>query len=364
MTSPTDATGFLTALASQERKVLELREELQRAEAELTNLKKHWAQHEANRKKNELRHVERLQPLSPPLARIDTDHGGTLSSRPSADRLERRATLRSDLPRKPKQRVFSGSRHTRTLSLLSPGSANPDATPFTTLEVAFSPSEIGADVPPLSRSSTMPSVAEDAAATFTKTYKDLATASRSMPAAPREVLVKTGKQMANDLKDGLWTFFEDIRQATVGEEGISGTESRTTAPSASTPAGLRRQSSKVTSREKQRASDPQKPGKDNGSLQNEALGKGRSRGKTDEADSSSFWREFGVDTPKLKDQPDPGLRTTTQPSLLDIDDSWDAWDSPTSQQKTHSPNPSNSTTLSVGAETPVTDQSSPRTSTR
>ena len=34
----------------------------------------------------------------------------------------------------------------------------------------------------------------------------------------REVLIKHGKKMATDFKDGLWTFWEDLRQATVGDE--------------------------------------------------------------------------------------------------------------------------------------------------
>src|SRR3954447_17636338 len=43
--SPNDPNGFLVSLASQERKVLELKEELQKAEAELETLKRRWATH-------------------------------------------------------------------------------------------------------------------------------------------------------------------------------------------------------------------------------------------------------------------------------------------------------------------------------
>lgn len=43
--------------------MLELREELQKAEGDLEKLKKQWATYEATKKRNELRHVEALQPL-------------------------------------------------------------------------------------------------------------------------------------------------------------------------------------------------------------------------------------------------------------------------------------------------------------
>ena len=45
--------------------------------------------------------------------------------------------------------------------------------------------------------------------------------------------MKTGKQIATDFKDGLWTFIEDLRQATVGEESINGTVGRRETPNAS-----------------------------------------------------------------------------------------------------------------------------------
>lgn len=32
------------------------------------------------------------------------------------------------------------------------------------------------------------------------------------------MFIETGKQLVVDLREGLWTFFEDLRQATVGEE--------------------------------------------------------------------------------------------------------------------------------------------------
>lgn len=58
-----DGSSLLTAIASQERKVLELREELQRAEAELDTLKKQWASSEKTKKRTEINH--RAEPLLP-----------------------------------------------------------------------------------------------------------------------------------------------------------------------------------------------------------------------------------------------------------------------------------------------------------
>jgi hypothetical protein len=46
MPLPNDSNGFLVALASRERKVLELKEELQKAEDDLKKVKKQWAHHD------------------------------------------------------------------------------------------------------------------------------------------------------------------------------------------------------------------------------------------------------------------------------------------------------------------------------
>ena len=59
-----DSNTFLTALASQERRVLELKEELQKAETDLEKLKRQWTTHEAARKRNELRQLEPMQYVS------------------------------------------------------------------------------------------------------------------------------------------------------------------------------------------------------------------------------------------------------------------------------------------------------------
>jgi hypothetical protein len=115
---PTD-TNFLTAIAAQERRVLELKEELQRAETELKKLKKSWANHEVYKKKNDVRMLSKLEPVSTapstPVSHEDEDGSGAWLQQ----EMERRKALLSGT-RTSSRTVFSGSRHTRTLSLLSP----------------------------------------------------------------------------------------------------------------------------------------------------------------------------------------------------------------------------------------------------
>ena len=60
---PNDS-AFLTALAAHERRVLELREELAKAEQELRRLKQTWAAHEAHKKRHDARKVHKMQPLA------------------------------------------------------------------------------------------------------------------------------------------------------------------------------------------------------------------------------------------------------------------------------------------------------------
>ncbi|KAI4242909.1 MAG: hypothetical protein L6R40_003782 [Gallowayella cf. fulva] len=178
-----DSNSFLTALAAQERRVLELREELQKAEDDLSRFKKQWATHEAIKKRNELRHQEQLQKLEP--ASRASCHGdpkwasGRWSekspNRPFAgvngaherarEASERSANCRNSR-RQTQRKIFAGSRHTRALSLLSKGGTTAGG-------------------------------------------------------QPKEVFLETGKQFVGDLREGLWTFFEDLRQATVGEEASS-----------------------------------------------------------------------------------------------------------------------------------------------
>ena len=210
---PADPNSFLTALAAQERRVLELKEELQKAEAELEKLKKQWASHEATKKRNELRHLEQLQPLNTSLAGLPASHDEE-STRVNRG-LDRRKRTTSSA--KASQRtVFSGSRHTRTLSLLSPK----ESTAGSQLQLHGK----GPLKHPLERAS---------GAVVPTTVHELGTSTDGPGAVAdlykgpsREIIVETGKQLVGDFRQGLWTFFDDLRQVTVGDEAASSPDTR------------------------------------------------------------------------------------------------------------------------------------------
>ena len=126
-----DPNNFIIAIAAQERRVLELRDELTHAEAELANLKNQWTQYEGTRKRNAKR-VSRTAGLYslPPTPRGDSSSSSQTASFSSSDdgiaarrsvELDRRRTMllnQQSTPSSPRRRVFRGG-HTRTLSLLS-----------------------------------------------------------------------------------------------------------------------------------------------------------------------------------------------------------------------------------------------------
>ncbi|KAL8874300.1 MAG: hypothetical protein Q9174_000340 [Haloplaca sp. 1 TL-2023] len=220
---------FLTSLAAQERRVFELREELQRAEEDLARLKKQWAAHEAIKKRNEFRHLEQLRQIK--TANLisyeegKNDHFETMS--PQRHYLSSKDGLNIEQPiravgeqdwhpqggrRQIQRKIFAGSRHIRSLSLLE----NIETT-RSSCEGAPQPSPSQASIIAPCNSSIFP---KDASARsqlgFTRPLK-----SEYEEEKPKEVFIETSKQLVDGLRDGLWTFFEDIRQATVGEEASS-----------------------------------------------------------------------------------------------------------------------------------------------
>ncbi|KAI7553871.1 hypothetical protein KC331_g932 [Hortaea werneckii] len=259
LASPTGTTdtSFLTAIATQERRVLELKEELQRAEVDLTKLKRQWAQHEANKKRNDARRVTKLQPLQTALPASDKqndEEDGDGGSAWMQAELERRKALINGRERS-NRTVFSGSRHTRTLSLLSPArdeykppprQALPPRKDSLSTNTARKSAE--ADPSSTSQSNERPKLMTRASTNSDLTSEVAETASPdvSLPdnldksVAGREDILRTGKKFANDFRDGLWTFFEDLRQATVGDEAATG------AGQPIMPPNMRRQSSQAS----------------------------------------------------------------------------------------------------------------------
>ncbi|AEO62918.1 db7a75ad-e93a-49f4-ac2e-51dc724c7ef1 [Thermothielavioides terrestris] len=192
--SPVDPNDFITAIAAQERRVLELREELSRAESDLARLKKQWATHEAYKKRAGRRNIEALSGLGPAAELQDET-----AIRRSVELDRRKALLgqqnQQATPERSRRRVFTGS-HTRTLSLLSPTKTNG-----------------GFDDE--SESSKL-----DADSRFTPAAPALPAKRASWASRPTQATAM--KQLAEDLKTGIWTFMEDLRQATVGDEPITG----------------------------------------------------------------------------------------------------------------------------------------------
>ncbi|KAF2455482.1 hypothetical protein BDY21DRAFT_380570 [Lineolata rhizophorae] len=359
---------FLTMLAAQERRVLELREELSRAEAELSSLKRRWANsREAGlvRRRVDGRGTQ-IQPLQPlntrglsgvsaphtalPAGARSVSNGATeYDDADGGDKwmlreMERRkallrtggSALNTPTSARNQRKVFAGSRHTRTLSLLSPdkmrqpfpqpadlmsdgqidgtadterdhGTKNRDTpgnsagTTNGTAAVS-TPTDAGRGTrtspngrpPSLPRSSTTPDIAEALARAADDAYANFATSSnlkRRSAQLDRDTLLRTGRQMANDFRDGLWTFIEDLRQATVGEEAIYGPQGQNGAAGA-------KEDGKTT---KDAA---------HGDGKNASVESFASVGKRLDAEQSAalldiggtFWKEHGLDEPAAAPQ--------------------------------------------------------------
>lgn len=211
---------FLTALAAQERRVLELREELQKAEEALTKLKSQWSTHESSRRRNDVRRAHPMKSMtasaSKKASRADDEDG---SSAWMYDEMERRKALMSNA-KTSQGRVFSGSKQTKQLSLLSRDSSQPPiALPAVndTLDIRRARDPARKPMPAIAAQPAL--VASPSRAADTAEVSSNWLPRRSDSHSPqREMFVQAGRQMATDLRQGLWTFLEDLRQAAVGEE--------------------------------------------------------------------------------------------------------------------------------------------------
>ena len=354
LTSPTGMTdtSFLTAVAAQERKVLELREELQRAEADLNKLKKQWAQHEANKKRNDARRITKLQPLQTstpsPETREDDADG---SSAWMQQEMDRRKALMSG-GRSSNRTVFSGSRHTRTLSLLSPAqderpksfARRPLPVRRDSLAKRSLDSERASHQRPsiIARASTTPDLTVEIAESADpgEDLPDNLDRAQIQSQLDSEALIKHGKKMASDFKDGLWTFLEDLRQATVGDEAtqhetvLPGTHS--TAPvlprrqsAVQTPLNSRTHLQPGAGKNKDRTAKTPSPAREHA--------KSATRGALPDLADPSFWDEQGVSTPSTTHQAtkkSPGTsrghvkhvgKTASIASTSASADAWDTW---------------------------------------
>jgi hypothetical protein len=391
---------FLTAIASQERRVLELREELQRAEMELANLKKQWALTGRVRKRPGIcHHAESMKPLKSPVqdpgvdsTKISERNDGGVDTSSTTQRgisgdQGRRNSLRAPTTAAANRdisvsvngrRIFPGSKHTRALSLLSPDMSGAFHPPLSQLRSTEDKKPVSEQTSRYPRAATLPSMERSDPTKAISSVNEMMPASelltsewrRSMPPASREALMRTGKQMASDFRDGLWTFFEDIRQATVGEEGINATQSRSIQ---ATPTISRSKSKSdhrnTPSKSRERSAVGDVPSNSPSSFA-KAVATTKSGKDTIQADIEvSFWSEFGVDTPGQKSKTTKAAQNTPKrrkesenSNLLGVDDNWDMWETPQSS-KIHTPS-SRRSTIESKDRSPSTQRSTPRTSTR
>ncbi|KAJ5524101.1 hypothetical protein N7513_009220 [Penicillium frequentans] len=380
-----DGYDFLRAIASQERKVMELREELQRAEADLSTIKKQWALSEKSRKRTEIsHHAEPMLPLrSPDLSGAEapssTSHrreqsmSSVGSSAISQERISRELDRRTSIRAAPAvpagttissngRRVFQGS-HTRTLSLLSPVTLTSGLSPGLPDPERIGRTPRSATLPSVERTTTGPSMVAPIDESQVPEHL-LAQWRKTMPPPSREALMRTGKQMASDLREGLWTFLEDIRQATVGEEGINGTESRTiSSPNSLAPPNTRKRDSLAKSRSRDRLSVA---GDKSRSSSSSSRGRGPAAEPTSEVTrrSSQPLRKSRRHDPAGEKESERLGRRSGSPANEEDDtaDDWDVWDTPLSGNKKHTPSSSRSTVESKPDQSPTTQGSSPRTS--
>lgn len=316
-----DPSTFLVDLAAQERRVLELREELQRAEEDLGKFKRHFAVYEATKKRDELRHVQRMRPLS------NVESSGDDSAGASRKSSERAARTAASAPKNPRRTIMSAQGHTRALSLLSPdrGLPQPPQRMIRRLTEPDGSAERPRDLSVL----TSPAVSISTPAISTMIV-DIETRKGQLHAIPKDAIIQTGRRMAEDLKDGLWTFLDDLRQATVGDEGINGPNSRHTMLKGPMQSAVKR-SIKDSPRGSNRASPTRGVSKRSSKSSLRSL-KGESGGYSKGMEMTSKANAATKDDLTAQAQAPTDSRKSSSASVnirrpMTIDDNWDNWES-------------------------------------
>lgn len=216
VTTPSGDANFLTALAAQERRVLELREQLVKAEEQLMSLKKQWVSHEATRLRSDTRPTSAAPVsaiLTPPLSSASDNVG-------SAEWIQEERKRRMSFGRPTSasgnsggRRVFASSKTARPLSLVSPKSLDPKRMSDPTPEKAEELASIGSPQHPIPQRPTRSTTITDGIETIPEEASV-----RSLRESEAASLQRKSVALAADIREGLWTFFEDLRQATVGDE--------------------------------------------------------------------------------------------------------------------------------------------------
>lgn len=347
--SPASEVNILSVLAAQERYVLELRDELNKAEIDLKTLKKYYQQHEASKvvsaRRGDVRKVAQLQPLNTMLA-----NDGTVAAEEDGLSLQREMERRKALlssTKKPERKVFSGSRHLRTLSLLSPDRQFPPSFPQP-LDVHEDAEAMDKLSQPAPRSSTSSDLSRPLINGLEERY-DMG----GIQNIQRENIIRAGTQMANDFKTGLFTFIEDLRQATVGDEAVNEAEGNVAS------AHVRRPSVKST----RKPSDGRPP-----------LNRAASSKKSVQRPGSfgdDFWKEMGVSEAKSttvakKTHTHKNVQTPQKPAskAVEEEEDWDNWDTPNEATVGKLIDLDSSSDESEGHTSQLSGQASSRTSTQ
>jgi hypothetical protein len=340
----TSETNILAVLAAQERYVLELKEELTKAEADLNMLKTHWTHHEGMKRRNEVRKATALQPLNTSLANAPVGHheddGPNLSLQKE---MERRKNLLNST-KTSQRKVFSGSRHLRTLSLLSPDRLQSPSFPQP-LDLHDDPSSTSRPQLP-ARASTSSDITRQLVNAGEQDRYDMG----GMPTIQREQLIRAGTQMAADFKKGLFTFMEDIRQATVGDEAVNTADGNAGIPGV-----------KNTTKSSRKPSDGRP-----------ALSRSASSKKTTQQLGSigdDFWKEMGLSEPKTTaaNKTAHPLKNTSTPQKqirkVASEEDWDNWDTPNESLLVDLEDSKDSSDESDAQTSPISGPGSSRTST-
>ncbi|MCJ1246836.1 hypothetical protein MMC30_004045 [Trapelia coarctata] len=344
-----EPNAFLTALATQERRVLELKEELQKAELDLDRLKKQWAGHEATRKRNEMRQVEQLRPLASPTKVGDLE----AESERRASREEDRRRVLNARAKRPQRKVFEGGRHARTLSLLSSSSSGQQKAP-SVLDGATQPMQNEGRRAIPTRSATVSGPTRGARA-----LHDPSTMAGPLSKGTKDDLMNTGKQLVGDLREGLWTFIEDLRQATVGDEAVNAARPRHKRnPSLGRPSSRNSSRTRAQTTPNRGSAQARRKGDTNASP---ATRTKLSSNTVVDIDDGGNTKNTNHKQPAVSNGSnlDGTIESPEAETPLE-DDGWDNWESP--PPKNSSPTVSNSPRNSNGNASPSPAESSPRTS--
>lgn len=168
---------------------------------------------------------------------------------------------------------------------------------------------------------------------------------------PRDAIVETGKQLVGDLREGLWTFFEDLRQATVGED--IDTSAGSTARNHTSKQNMDEEGAGTPS-ETHNIRPSHLPARGSSVYGND---KHSSRFNAEDRSTRDHNVNSNLQASNVRHQ----RHMTAQPIFLE-GESWDSWDSP--PRHCSPPPPSNKSQTSGSMTSPVTARSTPRSSIR